>query len=161
MKKFERFIIYPMLFIAIFFSFADDGVQQTTAQQVYDELIAKSLTIVNDSGEKVIKLKSNQFGGKISLEEPNSYHQLGITPMAIGMSTPTNYLNLNSGRIVMTNKEKEKNILLMGIESGDSFASFRNKNGESLVEIGSNNNGHGSINIYDKYGEDFKSYSFK
>lgn len=47
MKKFERFIIYPMLFIAIFFSFTDDGVQQTTAQQVYEEIIAKKITVVN------------------------------------------------------------------------------------------------------------------
>jgi hypothetical protein len=45
MQKFERFIIYPMLFIGIFFSFADDGVQQTTAQQVYDEIIAKNIKL--------------------------------------------------------------------------------------------------------------------
>ena len=59
MKKFERFIIYPMLFIALFFSFAGDGVQQTTAQKVEDHIIAKRITVVNDDYEGIINLGEN------------------------------------------------------------------------------------------------------
>ena len=60
MKKFERFIIYPLLFIALFFSFADDGLQQTTAQQVYDEIIAKNIKIVNEDGKTMIELRTRK-----------------------------------------------------------------------------------------------------
>jgi hypothetical protein len=165
MKKFERFIIYPMLFIALFFSFAGDGVQQTTAQQVYDEIIAKKITIVNDNGDETTRLTANKFGGQIILENPlDSRNQVRINHNGIGMSNSMSTLILNSGRLAVINKEKEKNeqiILLMGRKEGESFASFRNENGDELVEIGTNNNGNGLINIYDKYGENRRSYSYK
>lgn len=61
MKKFERFIIYPLLFIALFFSFADDGFQQTTAQQFYDEIIAKNIKIVDERGNKLIELSAEKM----------------------------------------------------------------------------------------------------
>jgi hypothetical protein len=34
-------------------------------------------------------------------------------------------------------------------------------NDDSLVYIGKDKNDHGLINIYDKYGEDYRSYSYK
>jgi hypothetical protein len=79
MKKFERFIIYPMLFIALFFSFVDDEIQQTTAQQVHDEIIAKNIKIVDDEGRVMIELK---VGGKIknsSKSSNESEHYIDIS----------------------------------------------------------------------------------
>ena len=142
MKQFERFIIYPMLFIALFFSFAGEEVQQTTAQQIYDEVIAKEITILNDKGDESIKMTGNNFGGSILVEDfVDPENHLWVNSRGVHIIGSKNDLYLNPGGIRMIPKENyNEPIILMGVtKSGGSFAVFSNKDGDSLVEIGSTN----------------------
>ncbi len=57
MQKFERFIVYPLLIMALFYSLS--GAQITTAtENVIDKLIVRKISVVNDAGEEVINIKS-------------------------------------------------------------------------------------------------------
>ncbi|PTV94429.1 hypothetical protein C8C76_1323 [Halanaerobium saccharolyticum] len=208
MQKFERFIIYPMLFIAIFFSFADDGVQQTTAQQVYDEIIAKSISIVNDEGELLINLsrheesnvnknsgrikiigydgdKTNIIPGHISLEQNKNYLKAqsnGIyineydnkkeetNRIKIGNNINSNYtyffgIGIYKNNIFHNNPYYMDNIdnlsVMLKSNSKSGLLSIKNDHGDDLIYLGSSTNSHGLINIYDKYGEDYRSYTYK
>ena len=216
MKKFERFIIYPMLFIALFFSFAGDEVKQITAQQVYDEIIAKSIKVVNDKGNTLIEIsaKGNEYkdygqiniatkytdtssklntkieGGNISIE--NGANKTFIGTSSISLSDKNNKLYLgNNFRIIeddffdedddedddiafgfgidMYSKEdeddetkigKNSSFILTNGANGSSISLF-NKEGDYLIHLGSNKENHGLINIYDKYGEDWRSYTYE
>lgn len=55
MKKFERFIVYPLLIITLFFSMSGNQVM-TEADQIYDEIIANKIKIVNNEGKEMITL---------------------------------------------------------------------------------------------------------
>ncbi|MFW5795308.1 MAG: hypothetical protein ACOCV1_07495 [Bacillota bacterium] len=247
MNKFERFIIYPMLFIALFFSFSGEEVKQTTAQKVHDELIAKSIKIVNEDGVEMITLdvdksktkedsdsgvifissnssnSDNEFKTGISNSRINvgfydkkednkiisgtsigtgniGFHSETVNHeflMKIGEIDRTNEndkLDSNSefgldiyaknidnnedlsvdehtifrlspkifggSEIELSNLSKKSNIKLKSSSNG-SYIQLNNKKGNNSVYMGQNDNGHGLINIYDKYGEDRKSYSFR
>jgi hypothetical protein len=218
MKKFERFIIYPMLFIALFFSFADDNVQQTTAQQVHDEIIAKSFKIVNDKGSILIELSSKEneykkygqinivtdytnsseidktkidgnsiildnnktkktsiYASSISLKDNNSYLDLGRNLRFV----KDDFINKDENNqdemvfgfgIDIYGKENQDNGLIIGenasmILSGgmgnNSSIALFNKEGDRLIYLGTNIDNHGLINVFDKYGEDWRSYSYE
>ena len=87
MKRFERFIIYPMLFIALFFSFAGEEVQQTTAQKVYDEIIARNIKIVDDNENTVIELfESGRYGRGIIKVKNGKYNESKIEIQARGIN---------------------------------------------------------------------------
>ncbi len=48
MQKFERFIVYPLLIMALFYSLS--GAQITTAtENVIDKLIVRKISVVNDA----------------------------------------------------------------------------------------------------------------
>lgn len=184
MKKFERFIIYPMLFISLFFSFADDGMQTTTAQRVYDELIAKSIKIVDDKGSTLIELNSkkneylNGVYGEVNIgySEEAQNSKIRLNPNSIHLrnemtffDTEENELNYNEALISSSEITFWNTNGKSGKEYKDEIrADFTknkiklyNKHGDELVYIGKSKNKHGLINIYDKYGEDWKSYSYK
>jgi hypothetical protein len=176
MHKFERFIIYPMLLIAIFFSFADDGVQQTTAQQVYDEIIAKSIKIVNSEGEVLVLIDSSKMitdtkkvYGEISIKNTKKDN---LITLSAGTINPVISISEEVGG-VEDDPEYDYNVLNISDNSLSVFeySTFQNeyksnrkfdlrgntlqlynKKGDKTIYIGQNENGHGLI--YDKYVEE-------
>jgi hypothetical protein len=100
MKKFERYIIYPILFIVLFFSFSGDDLHQTTAQQVYDEIIARKITIVNEDGQKMSEIssdivninhknKTKEYGNmKFYSEKGDLMVEIGVIPKNILFKRP-------------------------------------------------------------------------
>jgi len=66
MKKFERIFLYSILAILFFYVFlVDDTVESKVAIQ--EEIRAKSIVIVNDAGQEVVKLGSNDEGNGLVL----------------------------------------------------------------------------------------------
>lgn len=154
MKKFERFIIYPMLFIALFFSFTGDEVQQTKAQQVYDEIIAKRIRLVGSDGETTMFLRG-ETGGVAIYNKGHMTTFLGNTDIGVGV------LNLYGN-------EKISSVSIAAPKESSGIMKIMNNYDNLVLELGSSaankkgqGEGNGLINVYDKYGEDFRSYSFE
>ena len=165
MQKFERFIIYPLLIVALFYSFAGEQAT-TTAQEVVDKLVVREISVVNDEGDEAVNIGSLGGAGTVEvknniMEETYSY----INYNGFYSRGPKTRSSLESigFRIRSSELDMDKeNIVEIGRYSDDlsGFAEFYNSNGDSRVFIGANTEDHGLINIYDKYGEDFRSYSF-
>jgi len=156
MQKFERFIIYPMLFIGIFFSFAEDGVHQTTAQQVHDEIIAKSIYLTNSNGETTIIL-DGEDGIVSTYENRKNTTNLGNSTTGSGMINVYGKADLKD----------HYGVSIGTSDSGSGFIQLKNKHDVIVLQLGTSkdskniSSGHGMINIYDKYGEDGRSYIYK
>ncbi|NMB02433.1 MAG: hypothetical protein GX971_13110 [Firmicutes bacterium] len=67
MSKYERLIIYPLLFIALFYALTGINVVNAT-QQVLDKIIAREILVVNDEGNTVASIKYDQEKEDVSLE---------------------------------------------------------------------------------------------
>lgn len=220
MKKFERFIIYPLLFIAVFFSFADDGLQQTTAQQFYNEIIAKNIKIVDERGNKLIELsaeknevfeqgygKINVFSKSSTLGNSNTNIQAGSIDLnnnsewrtyigtgSINLKDNKNAMNIGSNfrnfkddffeededndndllfgfGIDLYERDDPKDNLVIGENSTMLITNSANNTGGSIIllngegdfsiMLGKDNNEHGLITVFDKYGERYRGYSYK
>lgn len=172
MFKFERFIIYPVLFIALFFSIADDGVQQTTAQEVIDQLIVKDIRVVNDKGEAQIHIDGASPTPSISIKSstfhPDSYNYINNYGMSIYSKYHINVLN--SSEMKISNNSEEYSILNDGIitlgvdytgGNGGGALKLLNEKEDKRITLSTDSFGHGLITVYDKYGEDFRIYSYK
>ena len=62
MHKYERFIIYPLLIFALFYGMSGSDVIQSNAQQIYDEIITKRLSIINKDGERKVLMTTSKDG---------------------------------------------------------------------------------------------------
>ena len=67
MSKYERLIIYPLLFIALFYALTGVNVVNAT-QQILDKIVAREVVVVNDQGNTVASLKYDQQKQDVSLE---------------------------------------------------------------------------------------------
>ena len=67
MSKYERLIIYPLLFIALFYALTGISVVNAT-QQILDKIVAREVVVVNDEGNTVASLKYDQQKQDVSLE---------------------------------------------------------------------------------------------
>lgn len=147
MKKFERFIIYPMLFIALFFSFADDGVQQTTAQDFFNEIITKKISIMNNDTKEVMVLEGTDGGGRITLNSGKNEENIVITSDAedgsslIALKKPNQDIGM-----ILSAVDNETGIRLYG--PLNSYYEKDKTNMPSLSIISSNENN--GINIQGK-----------
>lgn len=59
MSKYERLIIYPLLFLALFASLTGVNLANAT-QQWFERIVAREVVIVNDEGQEVAVLKYDQ-----------------------------------------------------------------------------------------------------
>lgn len=66
-SKYERLIIYPLLFIALFCALTGVNVVNAT-QQVFDKIIAREITLVNEDGESLASLKYDERKENVSFE---------------------------------------------------------------------------------------------
>ncbi|NMB19199.1 MAG: hypothetical protein GX984_07095 [Erysipelothrix sp.] len=66
MLKKERMIVYPLLFLSLFSSLIGIGVLHANSTAL-ERLEVRELVVVNEDGQKVIKLNPNDFGGSLSV----------------------------------------------------------------------------------------------
>lgn len=136
MHKYERFIIYPLLILALFYGMAGDQVM-TSATQVYNEIVAKDISILNNKGELAMRMTSDVNGsGQIRL-----YDNEGRQLIYLG----GNDVKKNEdpgGLITVSNKYHNKVISLS----------------ETLPDENEKGPYHGIIYVFDRYGESHNSY---
>ena len=64
MKAFERIFLYSVLAILVFYVFLVDGNVESKVV-IQEEIRARSISIVNDTGQVVVNLYANEDGGVI------------------------------------------------------------------------------------------------
>ena len=79
MKKFERIFLYTVLAILVFYVFLVDGTVESQVA-IQEEIRARSIVIVNNAGQEVVRLWANKNGGLVSVRNKDG------TPTAIMVS---------------------------------------------------------------------------
>ncbi|HPT82433.1 MAG TPA: hypothetical protein PLM25_00955 [Limnochordia bacterium] len=67
MSKYERLIIYPLLFLALFSALTGVNIVNAT-QQFFERIVAREVVIVNSEGQEMAVLKYDEAKGNTSLE---------------------------------------------------------------------------------------------
>ena len=139
MHKYERFIIYPLLILALFYGMAGNQVM-TSAQKVYDEIVTKDIKVVNNQGEEVLRMGVGTSGNGLLTVYDNDGEEL----IYLGAYTYNGEENgkESAGLITVSNKYNET-VIGLGITKPD--------------EDGHGGN-HGVIAVFDRYGENPASY---
>ncbi|SDM36021.1 hypothetical protein [Halarsenatibacter silvermanii] len=144
MHKYERFIIYPLLIAALFYGFSG-GEMDTTAQKYYDEILSGRITAENITVTESLDVLNEE--GKFSAS---------LTQNPEG-----------KGELILNNSEGEKRIKMgTGRDGGGGgMLSVYNNHGnivihatQTLPDDEGEGGGHGGILIYDRDGEEFRSY---
>ncbi|MBA7581532.1 hypothetical protein ES708_23438 [subsurface metagenome] len=78
MKGFERIFLYSVLAILVFYVFLVDGNVESQVV-IQEEIRARSVVIVNDAGQELIKLNTNKNGGVIRVYNKAGNDHVGIT----------------------------------------------------------------------------------
>jgi hypothetical protein len=149
MHKYERYIIYPLLIIALFYGMSGSDVIETNAQKVYDEIVAEQIKVIGtkeDGGTTIINHNGMAIynkDNKLALSlQPNGFirtYDEGDETTYLG-SMPS-----GGGTIAIFN-DHEKEVGRITITKAD-------ENGEG--------GGHGVLVIHDKYHEDYRSYGHR
>ena len=140
MKKFERIFLYSVLTILVFYVFlVDNNVESKVAVQ--EEIRARSIVIVNDAGQEVVKLLTNDEnnGGVII------YNKTG-NPVALMVA------NESGGTMSINNKNGKPAAIILNSEYGGKMGIF-NKNNTQTAYIGVNRYGDGIMGIINKDGK--------
>jgi len=139
MKAPERIFLYSVLAILVFYVFlVDDNVESKVAIQ--EEIRARSISIVNDTGQVVVNLYANEDGGVVFIS-----NKAGARVALMGASKD------GDGGIGVYNKAG--NTVAGIVVSEDSgFIGVRNKAGTPIAGIAAYEN-DGMIAVYNKQGD--------
>jgi len=96
MKKLERIFLYSILTILVFYVFFVDGNVESKAD-IQDEIRARSIVIVNDAGQGVVKLWVYEGGGGITVH--NKDGNIVASMRAISSGGGMTFLN-KAGNVV-------------------------------------------------------------
>ena len=177
MQKFERFIIYPLLIVALFYAVTGGAGTDILANpfEIEDTIRTREVEIYNDADKVVGILGSDGPAGVLALynNRGNEIIGLGATSsegnggifVSNGEGDTLNHITTSiNGQVgVIATKDNKGNdlIYLGGATSGNGSFSMYNNQGDDLIYLGTDNDGHGLINVYDKYGDDWTSYGFR
>ena len=127
MHKYERYIIYPLLILALFYGMSGGNVIKTVADsRVFDHLIAKKISIVNDEGTGQIVLtttsnkKTNEIEKVIKGGVINIYGEVNDNP----------------------------SVTICSDRDGNGTVFMENKYGELATYIGVTDDSQGRISVY-------------
>ena len=167
MKKFERFIIYPLLIMTLFYSFAGEQVT-TTAQDVIDKLVVREISVIDEEGNEVVNIDSVPYhGGEIMIYGGPSDSFSKISGYSFQTVIDNNMTLVSQLGFTIQQFDEDpitppKRFVDIGVSNnGNGYSILNNSHGDPLIYIGFNENGHGLINVYDKYGENWRSYGFR
>ncbi len=160
MSKYERLIIYPLLFIALFCALTGVNVVSAT-QQIFDRIVAREIVVVNNDGNTVASLKYDQVKEDVSLELFNDAGQRIISLLsyddggAIGVFNQEGHLTAamqneeNAGSLFLYSGTS-KMTKLVGLRSGlyGGVMEVNNADGLPTGIIGNNVYNNGYIGLF-------------
>jgi len=159
-SKYERLVIYPLLFLALFCALTGVNVVNAT-QQIFDKVVAREIVVVNDEGNTVASLKYDQTKKDVSLEMFNNEGKRVVSLLsyddggAIGVFNQDGHLtvamqNENQAGSVILYNGTSKMTKLVGLRSGLYGGVMEVNNAEGLPTgiIGNNVNSHGYIGLF-------------
>ena len=155
MSKYERLIIYPLLFLALFSALTGVNIVSAT-QQVWDRIVAREVVIVNDEGQEVAVLKYDQEKENPSLELfNNAGHRVIALAYADGgrasstrtATSPRRSKTENAGALLIYNGTREmKNWWACGLDSRRAW--WRSTTPRPAQGIMGNNANNGYIGLF-------------
>lgn len=159
-SKYERLIIYPLLFIALFVALTGVNVVNAT-QQILDKLVAREVVIVNNEGNTVASLKYDETKADVSLEFFNDNGNRVVSLLsyedggAIGVFNQEGHLTAamqnedNAGSLFLYNGTK-KMTKLVGLRSGlyGGVLEINNADGFPTGIMGNNVHNNGYIGLF-------------
>lgn len=160
MSKYERLVIYPLLFIALFCALTGVNVVSAT-QQVLDKIVAREIMVVNDEGNTVASLKYDQGRENVAFEMFNndgarvvsllSYSEGG----AVGVFNQEGHLTVSvqneakAGNVVLYNGTAQETKLI-GMRSGlyGGVVEINNAQGLPTGIMGNNVHNNGYLGLF-------------
>ena len=140
MKTFERIFLYSALAILFFYVFLVDGnVESKVAIQ--EEIRARSIVIVNDAGQEVVKLLTNDENNGVVI----IYNKDG-TPVVKMIASES------GGMMGVSNKDGNPVALMGASESGGEMSVKSNKGGKAVAFMTVNKD-DGVIAVFNKNSE--------
>lgn len=160
MSKYERLIIYPLLFLALFCALTGVNVVNAT-QQFLDKIVTKEIVVVNDHGDTVASLKYDRNKENVSLEFFNDQGIRAISLLAyedggaIGIFNQDGYLttaiqnDAEAGSIFLYNGTS-KETKLVGLRSGlyGGVLEVNNSRGLPTGIMGNNAQNNGYLGLF-------------
>jgi len=140
MKKLERIFLYTVLAILVFYVFLVDGNVESQGV-IQEEIWARSIVIVNDAGQSVIWLSTDEYGGKIQV-----YNKDGNTVAYMGADEEY------KGMMSVYNKTGNP-VAAIGANKDGGTIGVCNKAGDPVAGIIANKDGDGRIGVWNKSGK--------
>ncbi|MFW5891743.1 MAG: hypothetical protein ACOCUI_05950 [bacterium] len=158
MHKYERYLIYPLLIMSLFYSLAGEQVVMK-AEEVMDKLTVREISVVDKNNKEIINIGEGFFGGKIDFKSHNFNERTLISPFGVSIDDKKTRTNLHSFGLTFLNKETENKIISLGVTDNlyGHLQTF-NEHGDSLITLGKSTEDHGLVSVYDRYGEHPRNY---
>ena len=139
MKKFERIFLYSMLAILFFYVFLVDGNVESQVV-IQEEIRAKSISIMDNAGQEVVRLWANKNGGIVSVFKNTGTYVAGMGATDTG------------GLISVRNKDGTFVAGVSTTEDGGGMVGVSNKAGApgAFIAIYKDD---GLIEVYNKQGD--------
>jgi hypothetical protein len=159
-SKYERFVIYPLLFLALFCAITGVNVVSAT-QQVFDKIVAREIVVVNNEGNTVAALRYDEVKEDVSLELFNDQGKRVVSLLsyddggAIGVFNQEGHFTLamqnedEAGSVILYNGTS-KMTKLLGLRSGLYGGVMEVNNAEGLPTgiMGNNVHNNGYIGLF-------------
>ncbi|NLJ79763.1 MAG: hypothetical protein GX335_01910 [Firmicutes bacterium] len=160
MSKYERWIVYPLLLIALFYSLTGGNVVKAT-QELLEKIVTKELVVVNDEGKEMASLKYDSARDDIRFELYNKEGKRVVSLLSYGEGGAIGIFN-NQGHLTAALQNDEETgalYIFNGTKKETKLASVRaglyggvvevnNNRGLPTSLIGNNDQGHGYLSLY-------------
>lgn len=139
MAKWERYIVYPLLMVALFFGLSRETRVLDAAQGVIDEIRARRVVVVDEDGQEQVVLETDYGGdGRLSVNNSRGTEMVSLRVAPYG------------GTLVVFNNAGTPVGLLRAYENGGVFG-ISNNAGTLVSGLRADENG-GALSIYNSKG---------
>ena len=163
MSKYERLLIYPLLILALAYSFLGNPAMQASQETaVFNRIEASDIVIKNDQGTKVVSLGSTSLNGGIV----RTFNEDGVLGTYMVTEFGGSVVTFNTdgvgvarirgvnggGELGLYNKNEVPGIIIGATPDSGGGIMTLNKEGNNSVLIGSTPEGDGGVWVNNRFG---------